>query len=250
MAQALSTKRYATAVGGNANDFDHPSSEVYYAPAFRDAGAQDRRAARALGDHRRAGPAARGNEVVVVTGADWTGKLRRPAASQGGGRLDGQHDEPGRDHARDPPEVPGLKVMVPMKVARGSSVEIVRGVQDRHRQGPAAGGQDRLDLRRRGAPVLGISMTTMRNPPILEGETGHEQLGRPRVPTYYDGKNLQRLAFQKGGMTYWISNTLKNDLSAKTIEEIAKSLRPLNRAKLAEGPHGHAISVETAGSTP
>ena len=93
-------------------------------------------------------------------------------------------------------------------------------------------------------------MTSMKNPPILEGETGTYTSGGREYHTFYDGKNLQRLAFQKDGVTYWISNTLKNDLSAKTIEEIAKSLRPLNRAKLPKGRTDTAISVETAGSTP
>ncbi len=47
-----------------------------------------------------------------------------------------------------------------------------------------------------------------------------------------------------------MSNTLKNDLSAKTIEEIAKAMRPLNRAKLAKGMTDTPISVETDGLTP
>ena len=50
-------------------------------------------------------------------------------------------------------------------------------------------------------------------------------------------------------MTHWVSNTLENDLSAKTIEEIAKSMRPLNRAKLKKGRTDTEISVELEGST-
>ena len=52
------------------------------------------------------------------------------------------------------------------------------------------------------------------------------------------------------GCAYWVSNTLKNDLSAKTIEEIAKSMRPLNRAKLTKGSTDTPISVETDAATP
>ena len=48
----------------------------------------------------------------------------------------------------------------------------------------------------------------MKNPPILEGETGIISSGGREYRTYYDGKNLQRLAFTKDGTTYWISNTL------------------------------------------
>ena len=87
-------------------------------------------------------------------------------------------------------------------------------------------------------------------PPDRRGETGSYESGGREYLTYYDGRNLQRLAFQRDGVWYWVSNTLKNDLSAKTIEEIAKSMRPLNRAKLAKGTTDTPISVETAGSTP
>jgi len=90
----------------------------------------------------------------------------------------------------------------------------------------------------------------MRNPPIITGETGSFGSGGREYLTFYDGKNLQRLAFRVGGVTYWISNTLNNDLSAKTMQEIAKSMRPLNRAKLKKGRTDTAISVETEGSTP
>ena len=89
----------------------------------------------------------------------------------------------------------------------------------------------------------------MKNPPILEGETGTISSGGRDYKTYYDGKNLQRLAFTKDGTTYWISNTLSNTLTANTIQEIAKSLRPLNRAKVQKGHSDTAITVETAGST-
>ena len=102
-----------------------------------------------------------------------------------------------------------------------------------------------------GAPrYWGITMTSTRNPPILEGQTGSYTSGGREYLTYYDGRNLQRLAFTKGGVTYWVSNTLENDLSAKTIEEIAKSMRPLNRAKLPKGRTDTPVTVEIEGSTP
>ena len=252
VAQALSTKRYAAAVGGNATDFDHPTSEVYYAPGFRDPA---RKISQLLGPSATIGALdeadARGNEVVVVTGADWTGRLAappKPEQTPAASTVDTTSlVETMRAIRR---EVPGLKVMVPMKVASGSSVEIVRAYKVNTGKNPPAV-KIVLATYVGGAPQYwGIEMTSMKNPPILEGETGTYTSGGREYHTFYDGKNLQRLAFQKDGVTYWISNTLKNDLSAKTIEEIAKSLRPLNRAKLPKGRTDTAISVETAGSTP
>ena len=186
-----------------------------------------------------------------MTGADWTGTLAappKPEQTPAASTVDTTSlVETMRAIRR---EVPGLKVMVPMKVASGSSVEIVRAYKVNTGKNPPAV-KIVLATYVGGAPQYwGIEMTSMKNPPILEGETGTYTSGGREYHTFYDGKNLQRLAFQKDGVTYWISNTLKNDLSAKTIEEIAKSLRPLNRAKLPKGRTDTAISVETAGSTP
>ena len=55
---------------------------------------------------------------------------------------------------------------------------------------------------------------------------------------------MNDLLGQKNGVTYWISNTLANELSANTIQEIAKSMRPLNRAKLPKGRTDTAITWE------
>ena len=44
----------------------------------------------------------------------------------------------------------------------------------------------------------GIEMTTMKNPPILEGKPARSDSGGRKYLTYYDGLNLQRLAFRKG----------------------------------------------------
>lgn len=254
VAEALATKRYHTSVGGNASSFTYSSSAVYYAPAYRDAA---RKIATLLGPAATIGAfqpgQAHGNEVVVVAGADFTGALAPPPPPVKEPAADTVDTtslvEPLRAIRRD---VPGLTVMAPMKVATGTSVKIVRPYRINVR---ATGGPPAVKIVAAvysgGAPQYwGISMTTMKNPPIIRGETGSYESGGRRYLTFYDGKNLQRLAFQVGGTTYWISNTLNNDLSAKTIEEIAKSMRPLNRATLPKGRTDTSISVETEASTP
>jgi len=253
VAQALNTKkRYATSVGGNADEFGHATSEVYYAPAFREPA---RKIAQLLGPGATIGALsakeARGNEVVVVTGQDWTGALAKPPAPErepAASTVDTTSLVETMRAIRS--QVPGLKVMVPMKVASGSSVKIVRAYQiddKRNRQAVKLVFQTYVNG---AAQYWGLEMTNMKNPPILEGETGTIPSGGREYKTYYDGKNLQRLAFTKDGTTYWISNTLTNALTANTIQEIAKSLRPLNRAKIPKGHTDTAITVETAASTP
>jgi LCP family protein required for cell wall assembly len=253
LAQALSTKRYRTSVGGNADTFDYASSAIFYAPDFREPA---RRIRGLLGPGGGLAPLdeaeAHGNEVIVVAGADFTGALhpppkpppRPPAATVATTGL----VEPLREVQRQT----GLRVMVPMKVATGSRVRIVRAyrVNTAKGDGPPAV-KVVLEVRAGGAPrYWGISMTSMRKPHVLEGETGSYMSGGREYFTYYDGRNLQRLAFRAGGVTYWISNTLGYDLSAKTIEEIGKSMRPLRRATLPEGTADTPLAVELEGSTP
>ena len=92
-------------------------------------------------------------------------------------------------------------------------------------------------------------MTSAKNISILEGQTGSYTTGGREYLTYYDGRNLQRLAFKVGAGDHWVSNTLENDLSAKTIEEIAKSMRPLT-AKPKNGRTDTRSPAELEGSTP
>lgn len=253
LAQALSDKKYNVRVGGNAGTFDYATSAVYYADGYRDAA---RRIAPLLGPDATVGALDNGNgggDVVVVAGADFTGELRtppkpeeRPPAST----TDTTSLVAPLRAIRS--QVPGLRVMAPLKVAAGSEVRIVRAYRiskDGGDDGPPA---VKLVMRTYvggTARYWGISMTTMKDPPIVESDTRYTSGGR-EYRTFYDGRNLQRIAFKVGGTWYWVSNTLQNDLTAKTIEEIAKSMRPLNRAQLPKGRTDTPITVSTEESTP
>lgn len=253
LAEALATKRYATSVGGNADTLDYASSAVYYAPAYRESA---RKIATLLGPDTSLGALdgtakARGNEVVVVAGADFEGALvppPPPVKEPGADTVDTTSlVEPlraARAQARN------LAVMAPLKVAANSSVRIIRPYRINTGSGDNGPPAVKIVFEEGYHKYWGITMTSMKNPPIIDGETGDYESGGRKYLTFYDGKNLQRLAFRSSGVTYWISNTLNNDLSAKTIEEIAKSMRPLNRAKLKKGRTDTDISVETEGSTP
>jgi hypothetical protein len=254
LADALRERRYAARAAGNADAFDYDTSVVYYADGFREPA---RKIRGMLGASASTAPLdagdANGNEVVVVAGDDWDGKLKpapRPETRPPAATVDTTSLV---DPLRRAQRALGLRVMVPMKVASGTSVRIVRAYRvniGSGNNGPPAVkvvGQVYVG----GAPrYWGITMTSAKNVSILEGQTGSYTTGGREYLTYYDGRNLQRLAFKVGDVTYWVSNTLENDLSAKTIEEIAKSMRPLNRAKLKKGRTDTEITVELEGSTP
>jgi LCP family protein required for cell wall assembly len=250
VAQALATKKYRTSVGGNADNFDYASSAVYYAPAFRDSA---RRIAELLGPSATIGALdeANGNQIVVIAGADFTGELAPPPPRETEPPAETTDTTSLVAPLRDVRKlVPGLAVMAPLKVASGSSVEIVRAYRINTGSGDNGPPAVKIVLQQGFGKYWGITMTSMKNPPIVQGETGHFDSGGRRYLTYYDGKSLQRLAFRVGRTWYWVTNTLANDLSAKTIQEIAKSMRPLNRATLKKDRTDTAISVETEGSTP
>jgi LCP family protein required for cell wall assembly len=251
LAQALSERRYRASVGGNARSLDYDGSVVYYADGFRQPA---RRIRGMLGSAASVAPLnendANGNQVVVVAGDDWNGHLRPPPKPEVRPPASTIDTTSLVDPLRRAQRALGLKVMVPMKVATGSSLKILRAYYVEGGSGTGGPPAVKLVFQVGYGKYWGITMTSKRNVSILEGQTGSYTTGGREYLTYYDGRNLQRLAFTVGDVTYWVSNTLGNDLSAKTIEEIAKSMRPLNRARLKKGRTNTPISVELEGSTP
>lgn len=254
VAQALADKRYRTRVGGNAADFDFASSAVYYADGYRDPA---RKIAALLGPGATIGAlengGGRGNQVVVVAGADFTGTLATPPKAEARPAADTVDTTSLVAPLRGlRSEAQGMRLMAPLKVATGSDVRIVRAYRiskDGGDSGPP-GLKIVFRISVGGAPKYwSISMTSMKDPPIVNSDTRYTSGGR-EYRTFYDGRNLQRVAFRSGSTWYWVSNTLMNELSAKTLEEIAKSMRPLNRATLTKGRTDTEIPVATEESTP
>ena len=52
---------------------------------------------------------------------------------------------------------------------------------------------------------------------------------RPEVPVYTTGGAIQMVALRTPRATYWVVNTILNQLSNSTMIAIAESLRPLRR---------------------
>lgn len=142
----------------------------------------------------------------------------------------------------------GLKVMVPLRVPSGSSLRIVRSYRvNTGGEGPQA---LKMVFRVPSGTYWGYQILDWSDPPLLDGRTGVVNSGGREYSTFYDGKNLMRLAWQKDGVTYWISNTLDYQLSPETMYAIAKSARPLGRANLPKGQTSTSISMEQDAYTP
>jgi LCP family protein required for cell wall assembly len=76
-----------------------------------------------------------------------------------------------------------------------------------------------------------IQETDMPNPPILSDKSFQHSVGGREMSLYYSGSNLQMVVLRDGNRSYWVENTLLDDLSNETMLAIAKGLRPLPAPK-------------------
>lgn len=251
-ATALRARGFDASAAGNADGFGKAQTAVYYAPDKREA---------AKNIQRLFGPGAvlaalakdapDGVDVRVVVGESFDGALVRarkasnPAEKRTANVVDTTSLVSLLGRVQ---KVTGLKVMVPLRVPSGSELKIVRAYRvNTGGQGPQA---VKMVFRVPSGTYWGYQMVAWPDPPLLEGRTGVVRSGGRDYSTFYDGKNLMRLAWQRDGVTYWISNTLDYQLSPETMYAVAKSARPLGRATLRSGASPTAIPIETDAYTP
>jgi LCP family protein required for cell wall assembly len=119
-------------------------------------------------------------------------------------------------------------LMVPHKIAESSQLssdEGVRGFKPLKNQHEVAltfnlaGGEEYWQ----------IEESTWNSAPILQNPTGTIPYRGGKLLLYSTGGALQRVALRKGNATYWVQNTILNQLSNSTMIAIAKSFRPLHR---------------------
>jgi len=72
--------------------------------------------------------------------------------------------------------------------------------------------------------------TDWTNAPILRHATGHETIKGRTYDLYTTGGNIHMVALNEGGTTYWVVNTLRDELSNETMLAIAKGLQPVAAA--------------------
>jgi LCP family protein required for cell wall assembly len=72
--------------------------------------------------------------------------------------------------------------------------------------------------------------TDWTNAPILRHPTGHERIKGRSYDLYTTGGNIHMIAMRQGNATYWVLNTLRDELSNETMVAIAKGLQPISAA--------------------
>ena len=89
----------------------------------------------------------------------------------------------------------------------------------------------RLVFRTAGGAYWGIEETSYDDAPVLADRSfRHVLKGRP-YDFYYNGSKLHMIVLRENGATYWVVNSLLDNLSNETMIAIAKGLRPLGAKK-------------------
>jgi LCP family protein required for cell wall assembly len=121
-----------------------------------------------------------------------------------------------------------FRVMIPHAVASGSHLSSVEGV----RPYKPLENQHALALtfvQPNGIGYWQIEETTWNSAPILAHPTGHATLAGRRYALYTSGGHIHMIVLRVGRVSYWVVNTLLDELSNETMVAIAKSLQPLGR---------------------
>jgi LCP family protein required for cell wall assembly len=87
----------------------------------------------------------------------------------------------------------------------------------------------RFTFRTGGNEYWGIQETDWDEAPALEDKNFSEVIKGRQYDLYYSGPNLHMVVLRAGGATYWVVNSILDELSNETMLEIAKGLRPMHK---------------------
>lgn len=72
-----------------------------------------------------------------------------------------------------------------------------------------------------------LMQTTWQDPPILSSPSESRQIAGRTYDLWWEGKALRQIAWRDGPTRAWLTNSLRNDLSNRTMLALAKSCRPV-----------------------
>jgi LCP family protein required for cell wall assembly len=172
--------------------------------------------------------------TVVAVGTSFGGKLviphhfKLPAQPQEPAQVSSNGaaiTAPGLRHVYDEVHFP---LMVPHLVAEGAALSTAEGV----RGFKPVGHQHEVVLtfvQPDGIQYWQVEETTWNSAPILQNPSYSFVHHGQKFLVYTTGGQIQMVALRTPRATYWVSNTILNELSNKTMLAIAESLRPLRR---------------------
>ena len=127
------------------------------------------------------------------------------------------------------PKVPGIKLEYPSVIESSSSPDRQKPYYAyRIHEGDKA---VRLVFRTGAGAYWGIEETSWGEAPILSDKSVHHILKGRSYDFYYNGPKLHMIVLHEHGDTYWVVNSLLDNISNETMIAIAKGLRPLEAKK-------------------
>jgi hypothetical protein len=169
--------------------------------------------------------------VVVVVGTGFSGELVNPAAHV----VTVQPHQP--PNVRTAPEVTlsqaeqvkskvRFRIMIPTVLERSSYLKTNEPVRVFK---PASHTRELALTYVTGAGNVywNVIETNWSSAPILSHETAHTTIKGRKYHLFTTGGHIHMVVLYKGGSTYWVVNTLRDELSNETMLAIAKGLQPL-----------------------
>ena len=89
----------------------------------------------------------------------------------------------------------------------------------------------RLVFRTAGGAYWGIEETNWPDAPVLSDRSFRHDLGGREFDFHYNGPKLHMIILRQGTTSYWVVNSLLDNISNETMIAIAKGLRPLAAKK-------------------
>ncbi len=168
--------------------------------------------------------------TVIVVGTSFDGKLAPPPAQapvQEHQQADVQTASSyiASDVAAVRSKVP-FKILVPTQIAAGSQLSSEEGVRA-YKPAPGQHGLVLTFVNGSGIAYWQIEETTWGQAPILAHPTGHFRHGGREFDLYTVGGHVHMVVLHVGKESYWVVNTLLDELSNETMIAIAESLQPL-----------------------
>jgi LCP family protein required for cell wall assembly len=226
-------------VNGNAPDgFDYFRTKVYFGGSARSKAAAAKLAN--LFGSADVAPmtasiraASNGAMLVVVVGQTFHGTLAAAAIDQTPTRS-APTVSPGADASvgllRERKDRVPFTLMVPTVIDKSSWVDSRRPIR-LYRIDPDEKHKAVRLVYRRGNVYWGVQQTDWKDAPILEGKSFSRTIGGRKYDLYYSGPKLHMVVLRQGDASYWVVNSLLDDLSNETMIAIAKGLRPLSKVR-------------------
>ena len=229
-------------IAANAPSFAYFRSKVFYDPHQRAARLAAKKLANLLGSadvarlNVRIRALGNGAMVVTVVGQTFHGSLAPAPIDQTPKRTPAnvtQGTSATLDLLREKQRKVPFRLMVPTVIERSSGVDREKPIR-LYRIDGDRGKHKAIRLVYRfggGNRYWGVEETDWTDAPVLGDRSLARRIKGRVYALYYNGPHLHMVVVRRGKTSYWVVNSLLDELSNETMLAIAKGLRPINQVK-------------------